>query len=437
MKISIALSLLILCIGAVLGWRENQCYEIERTSFDKLAAAATHAGITLDPTRVEDGKRGAKRERGRKNTEVDVGQFIAGYIAFTKEMETPEKEGGPTNEAMREKGLKITDSLMSLNATQLKQLIAEVRTNQDLKQDYKQELIRISITALAKDQPQAALVLFTESSDLLKESRSAQHAFSTSLANCAKQDPAAALEWVRANAAKFPDLVNDDAKRGLISGAATNDPRLAFQLIGELGLKDDDNTLRQITAAAKTPEERTATLAALREHLATLPEGEVRDKASTSVLQSLTQNAAREGFETGSKWIESAGLNAEQLVEIWDSTFSLKLEESGKWVEWLGAKEPGKKTHDGIGDIVRYWTEKDYQAAGKWLTTTPAGPTKDISIRSYAEAVAKYEPESAAQWALTLPPGKDRDETLKRIYEKWPENDEAAKQAFKKLHGIN
>ena len=70
MKISIALSLLILCIGAVLGWRENQYYEFELTSFDKLAAAATHAGIALDPTPVEDGKRGAKRER--KNTGADV-----------------------------------------------------------------------------------------------------------------------------------------------------------------------------------------------------------------------------------------------------------------------------------------------------------------------------------------------------------------------------
>ena len=55
---------------------------------------------------------------------------------------------------------------------------------------------------------------------------------------------------------------------------------------------------------------------------------------------------------------------------------------------------------------------------------------------TYAETLAPFEPDSAAQWAMTLPPGKDREETLANIYEKWPKNDESAKKAFAKLHGI-
>jgi hypothetical protein len=36
----------------------------------------------------------------------------------------------------------------------------------------------------------------------------------------------------------------------------------------------------------------------------------------------------------------------------------------------------------------------------------------------------------------TLPPGEDRDATLKTIYQRWPKEDPAAKEAFKQQHGI-
>jgi hypothetical protein len=54
----------------------------------------------------------------------------------------------------------------------------------------------------------------------------------------------------------------------------------------------------------------------------------------------------------------------------------------------------------------------------------------------FKSALPEYEPASAAQWAMTLPPGEDRDETLKSVYQNWPETDPAAKEAFKKQHGI-
>lgn len=396
MKISIALSLLILCIGAVLGRQGHQQQTTDRASYDQLLAVAAQAGITLDPTQVEDAKRITKRERERKNGEVDVGKISAEFIAHVKEMAATDHKGGPPDEASREKWLKINNSLMSLNAAQLKLLIAEVRRHQELKEGTLEDLISVSTMALGKDHPHEALVLFTESADLLKTNALNRLAMSSSVEKWAKQDPAAALEWVRANAKKFPNLL-DDAQRGLISGAAVNNPKLAFKLIGELGLKDGNYAIDQITRAAKTPEERTATLAALRAHLATLPEGKKRDEASQTALRSLGGNA----------------------------------------VKWIGAKLSGDKSANGIRRLVSNWTEGDHQAAGKWLVTTPAGPAKNISIRSYAETVAKYEPETAAQWAMTLPAGQDHDETLQNIYQKWPTNDESAKQAFKKLHGIN
>ena len=437
MKISIALSLLILGIGAVLGWHAHQQQTTDRTSYEQLLAEAAQAGITLDPTQVKDAMRGTKRERERKNTGVDVKKVSAEFIAYAKEMDATEHKSGPRDEAALKKWLKINDSIMSLNAAQLRVLIADVRGRSDLKEGNLQDLVSVSTMALAKNHPRDALMLLTESADILKNSSLTRFAVSSSLTNWAKQDPTAALEWVRTNAKRFPNLLDDNAQYGLISGTAGNDPKLAFKLIGELGLKDGDAAIDLITRAVKTQQERTATLAALRAHLATLPEGAKRDETSKTALRALGRNAVEEGFEAGSKWIDSAGLTSNEISEICSNSLKINRAESGQWVEWMGAKLSGDKSATGIRRLVSDWTEGDHQAAGKWLAATPAGPTKNISIRSYAETVAKYEPETAAQWAMTLPPGQDRNETLKRIYEKWPQGDETAKAAFGKLHRIN
>ena len=440
MRISIALSLLILAIGALVGWQDHQRLVTVRASHAKLVAEAAGSGITIDPAHPEEGVRVTKRER--ENKDEDARKAAARFIAFAREMQAAQETGEEPDEGNQKKVIDLMDLMMSLDAAQLKIVIAEIRASKDLKDDMRQGLIGFSIMTLANDHPQAALALFTESSDLMKGNGMSEHVISSSLAKWAKEDPMAALEWVRKNGEKFPDIVNDDAKRGMISGAAANDPKLAFQLIGELGLKDRESAIRSIVEASKSPEDRTATLAALREHLATLPEGEMRDQASKNAIRSLIENASKDGFESGSKWIESAGFTQEQLAGIGNGGFSynVKGNDTGKWVEWMGATlPPGKESESGIRNMVSNWTQNDYQAAGKWLSATPDGPAKNVSIRSYAETVSKYEPETAAQWAMTLPPGKDREQTLARIYQNWPKRDvvsKAAAEAFKEEHGI-
>jgi hypothetical protein len=267
-----------------------------------------------------------------------------------------------------------------------------------------------------------------------------KHLVSSSLVKWAKDDPLAAFEWVKKNSEKFPDLFTDKAKRDLISSAAVSDPELAFKLIGRMEIKEIDSSIYDIIRVAKTPEERTATLAALREHLKTLPDEDIRDRSSNSAMRVFATQIAKEEYDTGSKWITQSNLTPAEL-----DYFSRALctsdqnGEKGQWIEWIGKNIPSENSEEQIHYFVRSWTENDFQAAGKWLATTPAGPTKNTSIRSYAETVSHYEPETAAQWALTLPPGQDRDKTLKKIYDNWPKHDDAAKQAasaFAKEHGL-
>ncbi len=439
MKISIAVSLLILAVGASLGWHDRQQLAAVRESHAQLVAEAARHGIAIDSTHSASPILITKRER--EDREAEARLAAAEFIAFAKDMEAFEKKGGgQPDEAMQKRIMDFMERMMSLDSAQLKILIAEVRAAKDLKDETRQGLIAFSIMTLANDHPQAALALFTESGDLFEDDQMGKHLISSSLAKWAKNDPLAALEWVKKNGEKFPDLVTEDAKRGMISGAAAQDPKLAFQLIGELGLKDQSQAISGIMSSAKTPEERSATLAALRGHLASLQDENARNEAAKRSIGSLARGLAQDGFESATQWIAGAKLNPSELESFADGmSHSVKSGETGQWIEWIGETLPTGKSDDSIRNLVSNWTQNDYQAAGKWLGTAPDGPAKITSIRAYAETVSRYEPESAAQWALTLPPGKDRDETLKQIHQNWPKTDPAdtaAAAAFAKAHGI-
>ncbi|MEO5716281.1 MAG: hypothetical protein ABIT37_22570 [Luteolibacter sp.] len=439
MKIPLTLSALILAIGAALGWHDHQQLAAVRETHEKLVAEAELLGISVDPAHPSDSVRLTKRGE-RENKEAVAKEAVRDFIAFAKEMEEFEKQGKQPDEAMQKRIMEFMDRMMDLDASQIKFLITELRSNTELKEETRQGLIGFSIMTLANEHPQAALAIFTESSDLLGKNQMNGHMISSALSRWAKDDPAGALEWVRTNGAKFPDLVTDDAKRGLVSGAATNDPKLAFKLVGELGLTDKSQAISSIMSAAKTPEERTATFTAFREYLAGITDEKARDEAANSASWSLTRNVVASGFNSATQWIEKTKLTPDELAKFTDGLQNnVKSGETGQWIEWVGDKLPADKSKDVIRNMVSSWTQSDFQATGAWLNTAPAGPAKNTAIRSYAETVSRYEPEAAAQWAETLPPGEDRDQTLKRIYRNWPKKDDASKaaaEAFKSQYGV-
>jgi hypothetical protein len=434
MKFPIALALLILLVAGLFGISNQQQLATVRESHAKLAAAAAQLGISIDPSKPHDPIRSTKRERENKQASA---QSVANeFIAFAKEMEASEKKGEQPDEAQQKRIMALMDRLMSLDITQLKFLITAVQAAKELKDETRQNLVGFSIMTLANDHPQAALTLFTESPDLLKDSRMGSYIPSSSLTQWATQDPTAALEWVKNNSAKFPDLITNDVKTGLISGTATQDPKLAFKLIGELGLKDANSSISSIIHSATSPEERTATLTALREHLASITDEKTRTELADRAISDFTSDLIKSGFAASTQWIEKSNFTPAELVSFADGLYNLKGDENRQWIQWVGEKLPPEKADNQVRDLVRTWTQNDYQAAGKWLSTAADGPTKNSAISSYAETVSKYEPTTAAQWALTLPPGKDRDKTLRRISQNWPKEDAAGKAAFKQQHGI-
>lgn len=442
MKISIALSIVILALAAAFGWRGNQQLATVREAHSHLVAEAATLGIAADPA-TETGRTRVTKRGERADKEAEARLVAKEFIAFAKEMEALEKNGGKRDDTVQKRIMEVLDRLMSLDGKQLKFLIAEVRATPDLKDETRKGLIGFSIMSLSSEHPQTALILLTESADILGADGMAQHVTNSSLGAWAKKDPAAALAWVRENGAKFPDLVTEDAKRGLIQGAAVNDPKLAFKLIGELGLQDPKDASRNIAGiigAAKTPEARTTTLAAVRDYLTTISDEKTRDQTQREAMRDMAGLMSQGDFSTSTGWIENAKLNPTELANFAEGLdINSQSGETGRWIEWVGEKIPPEKSRSSIHNMVRNWTNKDYQAAGKWLAGFENGPVKNIAVSTYAETVSRYEPEAGAQWAATLPPGEERDQTLKQIYENWPTKDDASKaaaEAFKAQHGI-
>ena len=441
MKISLLFSALLAGAILLIGWRNQVRLGTLGETRSQLSAEAARLGISADAADAADAS-SSRRER-RPDKDASTKATAADLIAFAQEMEALQKSGEKPEDMAKfqERILGFMDRMSAMDAAQLKLLIAEFRAAPGLSEETRQGLVGFSVMTLANDHPQVALGLFTEASDLFKDNRINQHMVSSALGNWSRKDPLAALEWVRTNGEKFPDLINDQAKRGLISGAAVQDPKVAFKLIGELGIspKDDDynNSIQAIVQSAKLPKQRTAVLEALRENLEGIKTEEEKQKVTHTAFHAFALNLAPEGFETASGWIASTNPSPEELASFAQGvSFLSKKEEKGKWLQWMGDTLPEESARPQVKQMIRQWTNDDYQAAGQWLVSAPDGPTKHAAVESYAETVAPYEPDTAAQWALTLPPGKGRDATLKKVQQQIQNKDPAAGAAFAEKHGI-
>ena len=434
MKISIAISILILISAAFFGYANKIRLEGLLETHEKLKVEAASLGISIDSANSESDTLVTKRAREDKDA---VARAAAKkLLAFAKEMEDQKRDGNhQPDEKDQERILEFMDLMLSLDASQMKILIEEFRNATDLKDESRNGMIAFAIMTLANDHPEAALSLFTESEDLLGEGMMSGHVLSSSLASWATTDPDAALEWVRENGKKHPDLITDNVKAGLVKGAAVNDMKLAFDLIEELKMEKPSNAISGIAQGIRTSGERSEFLNLLRSFKKASP-----DEQEGMGMYQIANGVVGEGFEEGSKWMSEQNLSEKEIVDLSSGLArSAKGAEKGQWISWIGENLTGEKRDGQVSSAMQSWTQSDYSAAGKWLAAEPEGPTKIASVKGYVEAVAKYDPQTATQWALTLPEGNTRTESLRDIHRQWPtetSDQKAAKAAFKEEHGI-
>ncbi|RFC46749.1 MAG: hypothetical protein DUW69_001611 [Verrucomicrobia bacterium] len=439
MNIPLGVTLVIGAAGAGLAWHAQQQLAAARLTHAQLMATAAQLGIGFDP--AHPGVPLRLTQHGRLDREVGVQLAAAEFIAFAQDLAAYREAGGSLlDAAMQQRLLEFLDRMMALNSGQFQALIAEVAANKDLKAEICQDLIGLAIMTLANEQPRAALRIFAESSALFTDAQIGGRVLATSLACWAKDDPLAALKWLRHHSEEYAALITEDTKVGMISAAAIQYPKFAFKLIAELDLNDSTQAIQSVVDAADTPPLRSATLAGLRAYLTTLNDATARDTTADHVLHDLALGSIRDGFESASQWLASSRLSPAE-IEAFAGGLSPqpKSADTGRWIDWLGSALPPEQAEAKIRGFVSTWTQSECLAAGTWLGSAADSPAKHTAIRAYAETVASYQPEVAAQWAMTLPVGDERDATLKQIYQKWPKSDTNAIEAaaaFAKEHGI-
>lgn len=393
MKISIAASLLILAVGTIVGWHDRQQLAAIRSTRSQLATEAAQLGVSSDPAQS------TKRARPARAAVAILS--ISEVIGLAKEIAGLNPADGSTPQAHSALQSRILDGLSAWDAAELKALVAEIRTNPDLTPAASSMLGYCCTTVLANDHPQAALEIFTKSPELFTEGDRGRSLVCTALASWAKYDLTAAIEWLQ----KHPQPFANDAKSGIISAVAEQDPRHAFQLITELDLKETNQAAWKIVASAKTIDEISATLVGLREFLPTIQNEGLRDQYGKSYLSMLASHMDREGIESITRWIADSKLTPQELAPFLDGLVNTtSRDEAGLWIGWMRQTLPVKQADSRIENLIHQWTSSDYQAA--------------------------------ARWAVTQPPGKDRDQIFQTIHRYWPKNDPAGEEAFAKEHGI-
>jgi hypothetical protein len=432
LKFPITASIVILAVGGAMGLRHQQRLTNLRNERHELVAKAQTLGIATTGT-----AEATVTKRQRDDRANEARSMSAELIAFGREMELHDLNANEPDEAFEKRGLDLQAKLMNLDASQLKQLVASLRDDRSLSDKTRQNLVCYTILTLGSDHPAAALALFADSADLLGGGQMGASVVSSTLANWSKSDPRAASEWVRKNSAEHPDLAGDDAKHNIVAAAAVNDPELAFKLIGEMNVEDTSAAVGMVIETGKTPGQRTAILAALREHLATLPEGPERGELLQESLETLGRNITNESFQAVQSWITKSELSPEECAQFAGglSYFNTK-QETGRWIDWMADKLPGDKVAQNVDNLIGQWTQQDYLAAGRWLTAAPEGPARLAAVSTYAGTVAGYEPQVAVQWADTLPEGEQRQDTYQTILDNWPKSDSAAAKAFAAKHGL-
>ena len=436
MKASIALAVLILALGTGIGWRDQRKLSRARELHEKLTNGTSSSSSAQDgpaPT--------SSKHRERRKPEVRARFVLDGYVAFLQDYDRISAGGGnpEIGAAVHDRDLELMDQITCLSAEELKLLIAESRANPEVAG---RNFSRTVIQKIAEDRPALALGFLSEETDQGPNSLMGNSNFiESSIKTWSKDDPAAALVWVRKCKGMFPLNSIGRVNSELIGGVATRDPEVAFRLLGEMK-KDDpvEDGFYSVMDECKTPEQLSAALSGLPEYLKTIEDEKKKAIIKGQAKGWMAFSASRTGFESGTKWIESANLSAQE-IEGFSSNLGgnidhIKNDDVANWAQWIcdhSAADGGDKT---VRNFMEGWARNDYRAAAEWIKAAPESPAKNSSIRAYAELVSQYEPETAVQWAETLPAGNDRDATLKSIRKNWAKKDTEGAAAFALKYGI-
>src|SRR5215213_3313553 len=108
MRISIIIALLILIVGGLLGWKNQQRLIELRGERRQLVERATRLGISTNPNDSEADKKVAYRLRREHEDRLREARDLSlEFLVLAQEMERVEKGGGQPDHALQKRGFDL------------------------------------------------------------------------------------------------------------------------------------------------------------------------------------------------------------------------------------------------------------------------------------------------------------------------------------------
>jgi len=417
MKISISISVLILCLGAFFGWKEQTVFSSLKEERERLSLEASNLGLPVRND-FESGTEDTLSKRQRADKIAGARKAAFDIIALVRDIERLQDSGDSNDIAIQGRILEGLEMLKSMDSEQLQILINQFRKADGISEEIRMGLIQITVSNLAERNPGDALSLLVEDGNPLMNLPDHEILVLSSLSNLSEADPSSAESWLRENKLDFMD--KDKIHSALVEGTARSNLSLAIKQIQEFEIQDRGAVLAQIAGDLSDPSKRKELLLLMKAQ----PDLFGKEEQGRA-LNAMGRQIGKSGYEESVRWIKENKLDELEITKLISGGLmsQAKGKEMGRWVEWMGETLPEDTRNRLISERVKDWTSKDHRAAGEWLLALPNGPAKSASVVAFATSVAPYDPKIAAEWVLTLPAGSKRNDALKAVYEKWPADD--------------
>lgn len=247
-------------------------------------------------------------------------------------------------------------------------------------------------------------------------------------------------DFEQRSAAGNPDLADSGIRQNILIEEARIDPdRMLARAVSPDFASDADALARLGSFVASTlnePSEHQRFLAALRRAQAGADPHPQLEKIRAEYVAGLSNSLVDFTFEDSSALVDSEFTPDEKLALAGTASPRGDLSEPAKWADWFLKIDPeawkewnarkGTKGKHPASDIVSNWAQSDYQAAGKWLESVPAGELKLEMSLEYAWRIAGIDPDHAATYLHELPESKAKRNLIKKIAENRKAKDPAA-----------
>ncbi len=395
---SLIISALILFAAALLGWQEKRQYSSEKATREKLQKqVAANPSLDFQST-INIERRTADRAKQEKVKKLSIDFFDLSIraaqdpvAAFGEEFQRLEAD--------------LKSSLATLDPAGIKEFIEECKNNPDLNSQTKQDLNRYIREVFIQNDPIEMTRMMVKSPELF------------GIGDEKTYDPFSYLIYYYSAQEKDLQIV--------FQCLAESPPEFQSKYIGGA-----------LQFGTGSPSQRAELLEEMRYFATTTPEQKKLVNRKLSEL-AFGRPDAKGSFIELSDWIASANLSSEELVSATkDMQEKVRVGDTSQWLDWLTKNDiPDDVSKQRAYDLATQWTEKDYQAVGDWLISSPNSPEKTAVAGAYAAKTYPYDPEIATQWLQTLPQGADRTKALLTIYQCIPRDSDEAKE-FASEYGL-